>query len=82
MGTIEITANERELIRAFAKHIGLQETRTSLVFLHPYFGTDVLIDLSASHSDKWAIMDNVFSAAVKFGKDQKTKEIKHCIGIK
>ena len=73
--------NEKDLVKAFAKHIGLQETETEMVFWHMYFGRDIMIDLSASNSEKWAIMKHVFDVAVQFGEDKKLREIRMALGV-
>ena len=50
------------------------------IFWHMYFGDKFIFDLSASGTDRWQIMANVFKRASEFGEAKKLKEIQDVLG--
>ena len=75
--------------RSEKSHEKIDELMVSMGFMaksdgkywHMFFGQGIEFDLSASGSDKYAVMAHVFKVAIEYGKNDKLDDIKKVLGI-
>ena len=76
--------NREDKIDLFMDEMGFRKDNANGkegIYTSVYFGNDIVFDLSASGHAKWQVMTHIFNVAVKYGENQKLKEIQTTLGI-